>query len=223
MENGLLIIGAALLLLGRKRDTASANVPRENTEKNRVFSPSTSRPTDGDAMEFVRRANQKRARDWIPEFIAAGASPALAAGLARWAGIESSGNPIAVSPIGERGLLQITKTTALKEKALTPAEWDALISPNTTRAQHARLALKQFAYHVKRGRRWVANPPPEADVASWLYYAKAHHTRPGDMTADRFHGPGEPMHADLIFRHAGNRARLRRAYSAGAVAFGGVG
>jgi len=220
MDSTLLILGAALLLLGRKRDTPSASVPRENTVKNSVFSSAPSRP--GDATEFVRRANQKRALDWIPEFIRAGASPELAAGLARWAGIESSGNPLAVSPIGERGLLQATRTSALKEKLFTPGEWDELVSPNTTRARHAQLALKQWAYHVRRGRRWVANPPPDSDIVSWLYYAKAHHTRPADMTADRFHGPAEQMHADLVFRHKGDVARSRRAFSAAAVAFGGL-
>jgi len=167
---------------------------------------------------FRRRAAQQRAKDWIPHLVRAGASPELAAGLARWIGIESSGKPLAQSKIGERGLLQATKTSALTEKLFTPSEWASLASPNTSKAEHARLAMKQFGYHVSRAKRWVANPPPITDVPSWLYYAKAHHSRPKDLSDDKVHGPGRLMNRDLMKRHQNNPARTKRIYSAMVVA-----
>jgi len=213
-----LLILAALMFLAKKKPTQIEQI-REIERSFPTVAPTVAPKIDHAQVEqFRRRAAQQRARDWIPHLIAAGASPELAAGLARWIGIESSGNPIAVSKIGERGLLQATKTSALAEKLFTPAEWGALNSPNTTKAQHAKLALKQFGYHVARARRWVVNPPPITDVASWLYYAKAHHSRPKDLTDDKVHGPGALMNRELLKRHEGKPDRSKRIYSAMVVA-----
>ncbi|HEY6110162.1 MAG TPA: hypothetical protein VIV56_14785, partial [Gemmatimonadales bacterium] len=96
------------------------------------------------------RANQEQASAWGPELEAAGSSPGLSRALTRWIGIESSGypagDPKAVSKLGERGLLQISPTTA--KEALTPAEWDALNNADTPRPTQAQIALKQFNWHM---------------------------------------------------------------------------
>lgn len=227
MDLELLGLIAAFFMLGGKKTTPRSSDIKAIEDKFPVVmtkpSAAVATKTPPGLDDFQRRAAAKRAHDWIPYFEKAGATPELAKGLARWAGIESSGNPLAVSPIGERGLLQATKTSALKEKLFTPSEWDALISPNTTQATHARLALKQFGYHVLRARKWIANPPPASDVASWLYYAKAHHSRPADLTTDKMHGPAAFMATDLAKRHAnGDPLRKKRMFSAAVVAFGGL-
>ena len=166
-------------------------------------------PTSLSADALVRRARQQRARDWIPDLVAAGAAPEVAEGLSRWIGIESSGNPLALSPLGERGLLQIMAGTA-KDGAITPAEWDALSNPNTSRAEHARIALKQYAWHVKRARLRVTNPPPVDDVPSWLWYAKYQHARPVSLRDAKPHGPALPFSRDLASRWANKPAEQKR-------------
>jgi hypothetical protein len=174
---------------------------------------------------FERRARQKRAQDWRPLFISQDAPPDLAAGLARWAGIESSGDPLALSPAkgsakrpgGERGLLQVTGTTS--EGIFSDTEWAEMQSPSTRNEEHARLALKLYRAMLARGRRQVSNPPPANDVASALWYAKINHTRPRDFEA-RLHGPALPMARDLATRWAGDDAKMRRLYAANVVAFG---
>lgn len=173
----------------------------------------------GPDSKLIGRANQQRAKDWIPLLVKEGASAPLAEALSRWIGIESSGNPLALSPIGERGLLQSTKTTALKDHLFTPAEWEMLQSPATTREQHAALALKQYRFHVSRARRWVANPPPEGDL-DWVFYAKMNHTRPLDLKQGAVHGPAAPMAADLAHRWAADPKALRRVNVASVVRFG---
>jgi len=168
-----------------------------------------------------RRANQKRARDWLRDLENHGAKREIAIPLTRWIGIESSGEPLALSKIGERGLLQSTKTTALKEKLFTPDEWAELQSPATSRAEHARLALKQLAFHIARARRWVANPPPLTSP-DWLWYAKLHHTRPKDLSDAKPHGPALPMAKDLWGRAVNDKALRQRLAMANVVAFGRV-
>jgi hypothetical protein len=204
-----IVVGLYLLGRGGKADAG----PRRATG-----------PASGAAFE--RRANQKRALDWAPLFVSQDASPALAAGLARWAGIESSGNPLAVSPAkgskkrpgGERGLLQVTGTTS--EGIYTDPEWAAMQSPSTRNEEHARLALKLYRAMLVRARRRISNPPPAADVASALWYAKIQHARPVDVTEARLHGPALQMARDLAIRWAGDDAKMRRLYAANVIAFG---
>ena len=183
--------------------------------------PATPRATPAAPDKLLARANQRRAQDWIPDLLRAGASPAEAEGLARWIGLESSGNPLAQSRIGERGLLQITRTAALADKLLTVPEWEAMASQATSRAEHARIAIKQFRAHVRRAARWVTNPPAPGSV-DWLAYAKMNHTRPLDLREGQLHGPAAPMLRDLAARWAGDTARARRVAVASVVGFGRV-
>jgi len=166
---------------------------------------------------LVRRSGQKRARGWIPDLKRAGASHDLAVKVARWIGIESSGNPLALSRIGERGLLQATKSS--QKRIFTRGEREKLKSPATSRAEHARMALKQFAYHRKRAKRWVNNAPPEKSNKDWVWYAKMHHTRPRDLREGKVHGPALQMARDLWLRAAGDKKRRQRLAMANVAAF----
>jgi hypothetical protein len=207
MDPILLLLG--WLWLDGKKKPGGAAAPTEPGKSIPIVSPN----------RLVARANQQRAKDWIPLLIKAGVPAEIAERIARWIGIESSGNPLALSRIGERGLLQATKTTALKDKLFTPAEWDRLQSPATTREQHVALLLKQYAFHVRRARRWVSNPPP-ADSPDWVFYAKMDHTRPVDLKEAKPHGAAAPMARDLQTRWAADPARLQRLAMATVVGFG---
>lgn len=163
-----------------------AGGPRAGAKKKKPTGGTTLAPSaassSGEATARIagmkKRAYQAAAQAWIPLLIKAGASQAEAEGLARWAGLESSGNPYAQSPIGERGLLQCTKTTGtMKGGPFAPAEWALLGAKNTSKATHAQLAIKQFRWHVKR-----AKVSPNAPTVDRLWYAKAHHMRPADLS-----------------------------------------
>ncbi len=167
-----------------------------------------------------RRAQQKRARGWIPDLKRQGAPPDVAEGLARWIGIESSGEPLARSSIGERGLLQATKSSG--RRIFTPAEWEKLASQATARSEHARLAMKQYRYHKRRAKRWVSNPP-HYKSADWIWYAKLHHTRPVMLRRGKVHGPAQPMARDLWTRWKGEGPKVRQRLAlANVSAFGRV-
>jgi len=166
---------------------------------------------------LMRRANQRRARDWVPDLRKQGVSGGLALKLARWIGIESSGQPLAISRIGERGLLQATKSSM--RRIFTRAEREKMKSPATSRAEHARMAIKQYMYHKKRAARWVSNRPPSSDAASWVWYAKMHHTRPLDLRQGKVHGPALPMAKDLWMRARGDKRRRQRLAMANVSAF----
>ena len=198
--DALLILGA-LMLLGKRSSTGGS-------------------ASGGSDSDLLKRANGKRAHDWFVKLREHGASEHDANGLTRWMGIESSGNPLAISPIGERGLLQSTRTTALVEKLFTPEQWAALVDPNTTNDTHAMLALKQFAWHKMRAKRLIYNAPPDHDVASWMWYAKAHHTRPQDLVEGKAHGPALQMTRDLQTRWKDKPAYVRRLRVANVIAFG---
>jgi len=133
-----------------------------------------------DLSTLQKRAMQDAAQAWAADLAAAGASDGLSRALARWIGLESSGNPRAVSKLGERGLLQTTQTTA-KEGAMSAADWQATQDPATPRGEHARAALAQFHYHVNRAQKYVPGWPGD-NTFDAVWYAKLHHQRPKDLT-----------------------------------------
>jgi hypothetical protein len=211
MDPILLLLGW-LFLKEKKNGAAAPAKPGKPTE------PGKSVPIYGPADKYVARANQQRAKDWIPDLVRAGAPPEIAERLARWIGLESSGNPLALSRIGERGLLQSTKTTALQGKLFTPGEWAELQSPNTTRARHAALALKQYVFHARRAALRVTNRPA-ADSHDWVFYSKMDHTRPVDLQEAKPHGAAASMARDLQTRWASDPAKLQRLAMASVVGF----
>src|SRR6185312_1635156 len=84
-----------------------------------------------------------------------------------------------VSSQGERGLAQITKTSALKEGALTQAEWDALGNVETNMQDDARIARKVIAWTYLRATKWIKVPP--IDPIEQIWYAKLYHQSPVDV------------------------------------------
>ena len=145
--------------------------------------------------------------------------PQLAAeALARWVGIESGGDPYAVSSQGERGLLQCTKTTALKEKALTQGEWDAMANKATSSETHAKIAVKLFQWLWLRAKKHVANPP--AALTDEIWYAKLYHQRPVDLRDGKMHGMAPMMAQELATTWKDNAQKMHYLRAANVVAFG---
>jgi hypothetical protein len=139
-------------------------------------------------------ARARTGLDWAAIFESIGAAPALAAGLARWVGIESGGNPRAVSRLGERGLLQALPTT--RKAFFTDAEWEELGAPATTNERHAQLALKEFAWLLKQAETRIPGIPDD-DYAGQLFAAKLYHQRPKDLWDVKLTGPGAAANAQL--------------------------
>jgi hypothetical protein len=203
------LLGAlAWLLLGGRRAAATSTSKKAASALD-------------DVSKLQARANQNTAQNWIPDLIAAGASPDLAHALARWIGVESSGDPSKPSPIGEWGLLQIEPATA--KAALTPAEWAELQNPKTSRAEHARIALKQFMWHRDRAAKYLAKKPA---VSAWdnVFYAKLHHERPKDLSDARriLTGNARKDLDALTAKYRNDPAALHRLASAAVVTWGTV-
>lgn len=202
---------AVLALLWGKGKSASGKKP----------SGTDARPADAaadDGAKLVARATQPATERWVTLFQQQDVPPELARALARWAGIESSGNPLAVSSKGERGLLQCTKTTALTEGALTSAEWEAMANPSTTGEEHARIAYKLANWLWQRARKLIANAPDDYISAAW--YAKLYHQRPVDVRDGKLHGPALLMSRELAERWKNDRKKMHRLRAANVVAFG---
>lgn len=173
LNNSDAIVAALLFLMGRKKPKAE--------------SPLTAA---ADAGALVARANQQGAAKWAAIFESVGLSAPEARALARWAGIESSGNALAVSKSGERGLLQITRTTALVENAISQTDWDKLGSPKTSSEDHARIGAKMVAWLYKRAAKHVKGSPiPDSDTVGKIWLAKLYHQRPVDVRDAGLTGP----------------------------------
>jgi hypothetical protein len=209
MTTGDLFIAVLLLLGGAKAARAASS-----------SAPTTKQKKAADAIDRVAglqaRANQACARAWIPDLIAAGASPELAAMLSRWIGLESSGNPSKPSSAGEYGLLQILPSTA--KEALTPGEWLQLRDPTTSRADQAAIALKQYRWHVANAKKWVKNWPGEPDA---VFYAKMSHARPADLSSAKPDGAAAPV-ARAMVKGTNDPDKLLRLAAASVVRWGTV-
>jgi hypothetical protein len=141
----------------------------------------------------------------------------LAGALARWAGIESSGNPTAVSSLGERGLMQ-AGPQSVDEGALSPDQWDALINPDTGPSTHAGIAMHYVDWLYGRAARYIKAPPTGA--LDQLWYAKLYHQRPVDVRDGKMHGPAIPMARELARRWARDPKAMHRLRAANVVAWG---
>jgi hypothetical protein len=201
MDAGLTAIGIALLFGGKGRGT------RESAAA-----------SDIDGARLHGRAYQADANAWSNVWQTLGTPAGLADGYARWAGIESSGNPMALSPLGERGLFQIGRAEALKDHAVTGVQWDAMRRASTTRQMHAKIAADYAAWAFDRARRLIKDPP--SDYISALWYAKMYHQRPVDVRDAHLHGPALQMARELAARWAGSPAKMHRLRAANVVAFG---
>lgn len=144
-----------------------------------------------DGKELQRRAQTGSA--WQADFESVGASPQLAQGLARWVGIESGGNPLATSKLGERGLLQSLPST--RKAFFSDDEWAELSNPATSRARHAYLAMQEYAWLLSQAHKMVKDYV--ADDVSDLFYAKLYHQRPKDLQDVKLSGNGAAANAIL--------------------------
>lgn len=203
VTTGDLILAALLLLAGGGAARAATSTTREKKAADALTR----------AAGLQKRANQATATAWIPDLIAAGASPELAAALARWIGIESSGLPSKPSSVGEYGLLQIMPATA--KEALTPGEWLQLKDPTTSRAAHAQIALKQYRWHRDKAKKYVGAWPGD-DSPDAVFYAKLHHSRPADLSSAKPSGPAAAA-AKTMVRGTDDEKRLLRLASAAVV------
>jgi hypothetical protein len=215
VKNGtLILIIAGVILLGMSG--AAAELEAKN--------PSRVPQDDGkDGVDLVRRANLPAALAWYPDFVAHGMSADVAHALCRWAGIESSGNPLANSKLGERGLLQCSKATALMAGGpYTQVEWDSLADKTTTRDTHARLAVQLYEWLKKRALGYVKDAP--GGELDGVWYAKMMHQWPADFhgkASVSMHGPAADMARELGARWAtGAPHSLHRLRAANVVAFG---
>jgi hypothetical protein len=217
MRTSDLIIGA-LAFLGLAKSASAASSSTSTGPK-----PTKKAAQAADALDraskLQARANQDAAKKWIPDLIAAGASPYLAAALSRWIGIESSGNPSKPSKAGEYGLLQILPSTA--KEALTPGEWLQLKDPTTSRADQAKIAIKQFMWHQSKAKKYVKKWPGN-DAGASVFYAKMHHTRPADLKAVKLTGDASADQRALVAKFKNDPAALLRLASASVVTWGTV-
>lgn len=205
----LLLLAGLLLLGGKKAQAAPAN-------RRRPATPEEAAAADGAAL--VRRATAPQAVQWQPLFSGQGLPDATSSSLSRWAGIESSGNPLAVSKLGERGLLQCMESTGIGGKIYSPGEWAALADPATAAETHAQLAVKLYRAMWERAAKLMTNPP--SDPVDQLFYAKLFHQWPRDFKTEKMHGPALPMAVELAKRWADKPKSLHRLRAASVVAFG---
>lgn len=175
----LIVLVSGLLLFGGK---VSDLHPAARKKENDVDEDQT----------LVARANT--GRRWADVFESLNTPSDLADGLARWVGIESGGNPLAVSKLGERGLLQSLPAT--RTSFFTDAEWNSLTSPATTDQEHARLALKEFAWLLAQAQKRVSNIADD-DFGGQLFVAKLYHQRPRDLQEVKLTGPGAAANVQL--------------------------
>jgi hypothetical protein len=172
-------------------------------------------------LALLKRANTEHAEFWMailtdPSGLNLPASTAAA--VCRWFGIESSGNALTVSKSGERGLAQITHTSAIDEKALTPAEWAAMISPSTTNEEHARIAWKVIEWCYSRATKYIYGPLP-TDEIDQIWYAKLYHQRPVDVRDAHLTGEARADSARLEMQWAGDATKLHYLHAANVIAW----
>ena len=209
----LLIVAAVLLLGGGVALAETAPSERAGRKPD----------DDKDGADLVRRANLPAAAAWRSDFASQGISDSVAAALSRWAGIESSGNPLGKSRLGERGLLQCSEKTALGVGGpYSKAEWESLADKGTSRQEHTRLAIQLYRWLWNHASKYIKDPPTEEIDQVW--YAKLMHQWPADFhgkSSVGMHGPAGTMAHELAARWAANAPHsLHRLRAANVVAFG---
>lgn len=200
----------AILFMGGK--SAAPSDAKGLVSRDHVASP----------IELVTRATQARAMAWAPDFIDVGETPAVADALSRWAGLESGGDPTAVSRLGERGLLQ-AGTQTVGEGGMTQADWDDYAQAGQLPNQVARISVSYATWLFKRAASHLGPIPPNMDPTDMIWFAYQYHQRPKDFTQ---WGPlpanAAAASAYLLGRaHLNNDAALaKRVAASNVVAFG---
>lgn len=167
MTDAVTLAALALLLLGKKKPSgaAAAAAPSSSTSA-----------TDG--AKLLARANQKSALQWAGIFMDAGATPPEASAMARWAGLESSGDPTPMPPGNGGGLMQVGKGF-VDMGALTAGEYARLTNPSTPSKEQAVLAIKYVRWCADQSARLVGQLPANpVDRVWWAYW---YQQRPVDV------------------------------------------
>lgn len=199
----------AMLLLGGSKALASSTGAKPG--------PGGHPNPDTDGANLVKRANQAAATAWVAWFLKHPTTPMVAAALARWAGIESSGNALAHSRLNERGLMQAGAQT-VAEGGLTPVEWDALIDPKTSKQEQADMAVGYVDWLYRMASHHIQNPP--SDPVDQVWYAKLYHQRPVDVRDEGMEGDAVTMARLLAIRWANDPKAMHRLRAANVVAWG---
>jgi hypothetical protein len=212
MVDPLALAALALLFLGGKKG-AGASSPAAAAADNTPPDPAWA---NQDGAKLLARANQHQALTWAPIFMDAGATPAEAQALARWAGLESSGNPRPNPPGNGGGLMQVGKGLA-DMGVMTPAERAKLTAPTTSNKEQAVLAIKYVHGLWNLAKKYVAQPP--SNPVDQVWYAYLYHMRPVDVRDGNLHGEAGPMAAALYPLWSVAKAPLHRLHAANVVAF----
>lgn len=199
-----------LLLVGGKKAMAAAR-PGGKTSTAAPPSP------EADAAKLLERANQPNAHAWAVIFTDVPVSPLSAAALARWAGLESSGKATNRSRLDERGLMQ-AGPASVTDGELTQAEFDELISPATSKARHAQLAVKYVDALSNKAMTYVEHPPK--DPVELIWYAKLWHQRPVDVRDAGLTGDAIADANMLALKWANDAKAMHRLRAANVVAWG---
>lgn len=203
------LVALALLLFGKKKIGAGSTAATAS-------GPTTPAAAAADGAKLLARANQPQALAWAPIFIDAGATPMEAQAMARWAGLESSGNPRPIPAGNGGGLMQVGKGF-VEMGALTPAEYAKLTTPGTSNKEQAVLALKYVRWCWARAKQYVTAPP--SNPVDQIWYAYLYHMRPVDVRDSGMHGEAGPMAAALYPIWSVDKAPLHRLHAANVVAF----
>jgi hypothetical protein len=205
----------ALIFLGGRKVFAQSSTSTAPKANGKHLTPAE------DAAHLLKRANQPAAHTWAGVFIDVPVSPLTAQALARWAGLESSGDRLIVSKLGERGLMQAGPDT-VKMGGLTEAKWKALIDPSTTYKEQAQIAVDYVEWLWERAARYVASPP--VDPVDRIWYAYLYHQRPVDVRDGHLQGPAGEMAQHLVnpgfaFNWLNDAHKLHRLLAANVVAW----
>ena len=212
-----ILIPLVLLLLGGKKRTG--NVRAGDPSVKRAYDDKTAPDVDaeGDGLALLARAEQEDATKWAALFADRPVSPLTALALARWAGIESSGNARVISSLDERGLMQAGPQT-VEEGGMSAADWARLTDPTTTNKEHVDISARYVDWLWQRAAQHIHDPPQ--DPIDQVWYAKLYHQWPVDVRDGRMHGPAVEMARELAERWKDDAKRMHRLRAANVVAFG---
>jgi hypothetical protein len=221
-EDTAIAVGVGLVLLGAGKAFASSST----SSSKKKGAKSGDKSPEEDCANLQMRANQPTALAWVPYFMGAHAmhkgvpihiTAPWAEALARWAGIESSGNPLITSRLDERGLMQ-AGPQSVSEGLMSQSDWVALTDPDTSHEQQADMAILYADAMYGKAKTHITDPP--ADPTDEIWYAKMWHQRPVDVRDGKFHGPARAMARELAARWANDPKAMHRLRAANMVAFG---
>jgi hypothetical protein len=221
MPDPLTLVALAFLFSGGKKKGAAAGDPSGGGAHPNGPDPAARAAADPDGAKLFARANQQAALSWAPIFLDAGAtSTSEANALARWAGLESSGNPNPQPPGNGGGLMQVGRGF-VDMGALTKTEYARLTT--APKKEEAAIALRYVHWLADQAARLVGGLPP--DPIDHVWYAYWYHQRPVDVRdilaplAKQLSTTSPAMISHAMFGTIKDPATLHRLRAANVVAF----